>query len=64
MALLVIAGVVGTLLRSALGRTKGSDADYYKVWARLPRETRDYVPLMVAAARLAKDPYPEVPAPR
>jgi membrane-bound lytic murein transglycosylase D len=44
------------ILRSALGRTKGTDEDYYKVWARLPRETRDYVPLMVAAARIAKEP--------
>jgi membrane-bound lytic murein transglycosylase D len=44
------------ILRSALGRTTGTDADYYKVWARLPKETRDYVPLMVAAARIAKDP--------
>jgi membrane-bound lytic murein transglycosylase D len=44
------------ILRAALGRTQGTDADYYKVWSRLPRETRDYVPLMVAAARIAKDP--------
>jgi membrane-bound lytic murein transglycosylase D len=44
------------ILRAALGRAKGTDADYYAVWSRLPRETRDYVPLMVAAARIAKDP--------
>jgi membrane-bound lytic murein transglycosylase D len=44
------------ILRSALGRTKGTDADYYAVWTRLPKETRDYVPLMIAAARIAKDP--------
>lgn len=44
------------ILRSALGRAKGTDADYYAVWNRLPKETRDYVPLMVAAARIAKDP--------
>jgi len=44
------------ILRAALGRTTGTDADYYAVWDRLPRETRDYVPLMVAAARIAKDP--------
>jgi peptidoglycan lytic transglycosylase D len=44
------------ILRAALGRTQGTDADYYAVWSRLPRETRDYVPLMVAAARIAKDP--------
>jgi membrane-bound lytic murein transglycosylase D len=44
------------ILRAALGRTQGTDADYYAVWSRLPKETRDYVPLMVAAARIAKDP--------
>lgn len=44
------------ILRAALGRTTGTDADYYAVWGRLPKETRDYVPLMVAAARIAKEP--------
>jgi membrane-bound lytic murein transglycosylase D len=44
------------ILRAALGRATGTDADYYAVWSRLPKETRDYVPLMVAAARIAKDP--------
>jgi membrane-bound lytic murein transglycosylase D len=44
------------ILRSAVGRTKGTDADYYKLWNRLPKETRDYVPLMVAAARISKEP--------
>jgi membrane-bound lytic murein transglycosylase D len=44
------------ILRAALGRGTGTDADYYAVWNRLPKETRDYVPLMVAAARIAKDP--------
>ena len=44
------------ILRAALGRPQGTDADYYTVWSLLPKETRDYVPLMVAAARIAKDP--------
>jgi membrane-bound lytic murein transglycosylase D len=44
------------ILQSALGRVQGTDEDYYAVWDRLPRETRDYVPLMIAAARIAKDP--------
>ena len=44
------------ILRATLGRATGTDADYYAVWNRLPKETRDYVPLMVAAARIAKDP--------
>ena len=44
------------ILRAGLGRTRGTDADYYKLWNRLPRETRDYVPIMVAAARISKEP--------
>ncbi len=47
---------VARILRQATGRKKGTDADYYRIWSRLPRETRDYVPLMVAAARIGKDP--------
>ncbi|HYC89644.1 MAG TPA: lytic transglycosylase domain-containing protein [Thermoanaerobaculia bacterium] len=35
---------------------KGTDADYYRVWDQLPGETRDYVPAMVAAMRIARDP--------
>jgi membrane-bound lytic murein transglycosylase D len=44
------------ILQSVLGRTTGTDQDYYAVWDHLPSETRDYVPLMIAAARIAKDP--------
>ena len=35
---------------------KGTDADYYRVWDQLPGETRDFVPAMVAAWRIARDP--------
>jgi membrane-bound lytic murein transglycosylase D len=44
------------ILREQLGRARGTDEDYYAIWDHLPRETRDYVPLMVAAARIGKDP--------
>jgi membrane-bound lytic murein transglycosylase D len=47
---------VARILREVTGRKKGTDEDYYRIWNRLPRETRDYVPLMVAAARIGKDP--------
>jgi len=47
---------VGRIMREQFGREKGSDEDYYRIWDRLPRETRDYVPLMIAAARISKDP--------
>lgn len=48
---------VGRIMREETGseRARG-EADYYRIWDRLPRETRDYVPLMIAAARIAKDP--------
>ncbi|HVG25574.1 MAG TPA: lytic transglycosylase domain-containing protein [Thermoanaerobaculia bacterium] len=35
---------------------KGTDADYFRVWDQLPGETRDYVPAMIAAMRIARDP--------
>lgn len=47
---------VGRIMREETGSEKGSEESYYEIWERLPRETRDYVPLMVAAARIAKEP--------
>jgi membrane-bound lytic murein transglycosylase D len=46
---------VGRIMREETGSERGTDADYYRIWDRLPRETRDYVPLMIAAARISKD---------
>lgn len=48
---------VGRIMREETGSEKGSEESYYRIWERLPRETRDYVPLMVAAARIAKEPH-------
>ncbi|MEX2582969.1 MAG: transglycosylase SLT domain-containing protein [Gemmatimonadota bacterium] len=47
---------VGRIMREVTGSERGSEDSYYLIWNRLPRETRDYVPLMVAAARIAKEP--------
>ncbi|HEX6309501.1 MAG TPA: lytic transglycosylase domain-containing protein [Longimicrobiales bacterium] len=48
---------VGRAMRAEFGRERArSEAEYYRIWDRLPRETRDYVPLMIAAARITKDP--------
>ncbi|MEO7822846.1 MAG: lytic transglycosylase domain-containing protein [Gemmatimonadaceae bacterium] len=47
---------VGRLMRQVTGSEKGTDADYYRISGLLPRETREYVPMMIAAARIAKDP--------
>lgn len=47
---------VGRIMREETGSERGSEESYYQIWERLPRETRDYVPLMIAAARIAKEP--------
>lgn len=55
---------VGRIMRETTGSEKGSDASYWDISDRLPRETRDYVPLMIAAGHIAKDPgghgFPEL----
>lgn len=46
---------VARIMTEATGSEKGTDADYYRIWDQLPGETRDFVPVMVAAARVAKE---------
>jgi len=48
-------GTVANAMQRVLGRTTGSDADFYSITARLPAETRDYVPKLIAVARIVKD---------
>ncbi len=48
---------VGRIMREEFGTEKASsEEDYYRIWSKLPKETRDYVPLMIAAARIGKEP--------
>ena len=47
---------VGRIMREVTGSERGTDADYYRIAHRLPQETRDYVPKLIAAARIAKQP--------
>jgi membrane-bound lytic murein transglycosylase D len=47
---------VGRIMRETFGTEKGTDDDFWKIAHRLPRETRDYVPLMLAAGHIAKEP--------
>ncbi len=49
-------GAVTRAMQRVLGRSTGTDSDFYKVARRLPAETRNYVPKLVAAARIGKDP--------
>jgi membrane-bound lytic murein transglycosylase D len=47
---------VARIMREETGSEKGTEESYYAIADRLPKETRDYVPLMIAAARISKDP--------
>lgn len=49
-------GRVARVMKEVTGGTRGTDADYYRIANRLPKETRDYVPKMIAAARIGNDP--------
>jgi membrane-bound lytic murein transglycosylase D len=47
---------IGRVMTAATGSEKGTDADYYRIWDQLPGETRDFVPAMVAAMRIGREP--------
>ena len=47
---------VARIMRQVTGSEKGSDADYYIISSLLPKETQNNVPMMIAAARISKDP--------
>lgn len=47
---------VERILRQHAGGRRGDDALYWRIARYLPRETRDYVPLMLAAGHIGKDP--------
>jgi membrane-bound lytic murein transglycosylase D len=49
-------GRVARILKQATGRTRGTDADFFHIASLLPKETRDYVPKLIAVARIAKEP--------
>ncbi len=49
-------GAVERALERVTGKKSGTDADYYRIASALPKETRDYVPKLIAAATIAKDP--------
>ncbi len=49
-------GRVERILRQRAGGRRGDDALFWVIDDHLPRETRDYVPLMLAAAHIGKNP--------
>ena len=49
-------GTVSKAMKQVLGRTKGTDADFFRIAKALPKETRDYVPKLIASAKVGSDP--------
>ena len=49
-------GTVVKALKKVTGRTKGTDDDFFRIMSVLPKETQDYVPKLIAAARVGNDP--------
>ena len=47
---------VARIMTEATGKESGTDEDYFRIWDQLPGETRDFVPVMIAAIRIARDP--------
>ncbi|HEY9229664.1 MAG TPA: lytic transglycosylase domain-containing protein [Gemmatimonadaceae bacterium] len=49
-------GRVSRALDKVTGKKTGTDADFFRILPALPKETRDYVPKLIAAARVGNDP--------
>ena len=49
-------GTVLKAMKKVTGKTTGTDADFFKIMPMLPKETQDYVPKLIAAARIGNDP--------
>jgi membrane-bound lytic murein transglycosylase D len=47
---------VARIMKQVTGSEKGTDSDYYRISRLLPKETQDYVPMMIAAGRISKEP--------
>lgn len=50
------AGTVSKALRKVTGKTTGTDEDFFRILSSLPRETQDYVPKLIASARVGANP--------
>ena len=48
---------VARVMRQETGSMRGREQDFWRIRHRLPSETREYVPLMVAAALIGKEPH-------
>jgi membrane-bound lytic murein transglycosylase D len=50
------AGTVSKALRKVTGKTTGTDEDFFRILAVLPKETQDYVPKLIATAMVGSEP--------
>lgn len=51
------AGRVARIMREETGDERGEEADFWRIRRRLPADTREYVPLIFAAAIVGKEPH-------
>lgn len=49
-------GTVSRALMKVTGKTTGTDEDFFRILPSLPKETQDYVPKLIAAARVGSNP--------
>jgi membrane-bound lytic murein transglycosylase D len=47
---------VARIMKEETGTVRGMESDFWRIRARLPSETREYVPLIFAAALIGKEP--------
>jgi membrane-bound lytic murein transglycosylase D len=50
-------GRVARIMREETGAVRGVESDFWRIRGRLPSETREYVPLIFAAALIGKEPH-------
>jgi membrane-bound lytic murein transglycosylase D len=49
-------GTVSKALMKVTGKTTGTDEDFFRILPALPKETQDYVPKLIATARVGSNP--------
>lgn len=49
-------GTVLRALQNVTGKSVGTDEDFFRILPQLPKETQDYVPKLIAAARVGSSP--------
>jgi membrane-bound lytic murein transglycosylase D len=49
-------GTVSKALMKVTGKTTGTDEDFFRIMPALPKETQDYVPKLIATARVGSNP--------